>query len=65
MGAYSCLPSKDSLNYSYYLYSKDGFTYTHSIQYKMLLIRLHVYRSIKNKAYKLFDNSDADLSWLF
>ena len=24
-----------------------GFTYGHSIQYKMLLVRLHVYRSIK------------------
>ena len=31
----------------YYLYSKDGFTYSHSIQYKMLLVRLHVCRSIK------------------
>ena len=30
----------------HYLYSKDGFTYGHSIQYKMLLVRLHVYRSI-------------------
>ena len=40
-GACSCLPSKDSLNYS-----KDGFTYGHSISYKMLLVRLHVYRSI-------------------
>ena len=31
----------------HYLYSKDGFTYGHSIQYKMLLGHLHVYRSIK------------------
>ena len=31
----------------HYLYSKDGFTYGHSIQYKMLLVRLHVYRSVK------------------
>ena len=30
-----------------YLYSKDGFNYGHSIQYKMLLVCLHVYRSIK------------------
>ena len=44
-GAYCCLPSKDSL-IIHYLYSKDGFTYGHSIQYKMLLVRLHVYRSI-------------------
>ena len=35
-----------------------------SLQYKMLLVRLHVNRSIKLKAYKLFENSDADLSWL-
>ena len=38
-GAYCCLPSKDSL-IIHYLYSKDGFTYGQSIQYKMLLIRL-------------------------
>ena len=58
-GVYSCLPSKDSINY---LYSKDSFTY--SIQYKMLLVRLHVYRSIKLKAYKLFENSDENRSKL-
>ena len=45
-GAYCCLPSKDSL-IVHYLYSKDDFTYGQSIQYKMLLVRLHVYRSIK------------------
>ena len=44
-GAYCCLPSKDSL-IIHYLYSKDSFTYAQSIQYKMLLVRLHVYRSI-------------------
>ena len=44
VGAYSCFHSKDSLNY---LYSKDGFSCGHSIQYKMLLVRVHVYRSIK------------------
>ena len=60
-GAYSCLPSKNI----HYLYSKDGFTYGHSIQYKLLLVRLHVYKDLlKLKAYKLFENSDADLSWL-
>ena len=46
-GAYSCLPSRDSLNYSL-SYSKDGFTYGHSVQYKMLPVRLHVYRSIES-----------------
>ena len=30
----------------------------------MLLVRLHVYRSNKPKTYKIFENSDADLSWL-
>ena len=30
-----------------YLFSKDGFTYGNSIQYKMLFVRLHVYRSFK------------------
>ena len=40
-GAYSCLPSKDSLNYSLFLF-KDGFTYGPSIQYKMLLVRLYI-----------------------
>ena len=44
-GAYCCLPSKDSL-IIHYLYSKDGFTYGQYIHYKMLLLRLHVYRSI-------------------
>ena len=29
------------------LYWKDGFTFGHSIQHKMLLVRLRVYRSIK------------------
>ena len=43
--AYCYLPSKDSL-VIHYLYSKVGFTYGQSIQYKMLLVRLHVYRSI-------------------
>ena len=44
-GSYCCLPSKDSLIF-HYLYSKDGFTYGQSIQYKMFLVRLYVYRSI-------------------
>ena len=52
----------------HYLCSKDGFTYGHSIQYKMLLVRLHIdyirVDLLKLKAYKLFEISDADLSWL-
>ena len=48
----------------HYLYSKDGFTYGHSIQYKMLLF-IYIYVDLlKLKAYKLFENSDAELSWL-
>ena len=46
---YSCLPSNEYIvKISRYLYSMDGFTYGHSIQYKMLLVRLRVYRSIEN-----------------
>ena len=44
-GAYCCLPSKDSL-FIHCLYSQDGFTYWQCTQYKVLLVRLHVYRSI-------------------
>ena len=44
-GVYSCLPSKDSLNYSL----KDDFTYSQSIKYNVLLVCLHVYRSIKTR----------------
>ena len=44
-GAYCCLLSNDSL-IIHYLYSKDGFTYGQSIQYKMLLVHIHVYNSI-------------------
>ena len=43
----------------------DIFTYGHSIRYKMLLVRLHVYRSIKIKAYKLFENNEANLCTTF
>ena len=46
----------------------DGFTYGHSIQCKMLLVRLHIdyihVDLLKLKAYKLFEISDVDLSWL-
>ena len=31
----------------HYLFSKDGYTYGHSIQYKILLVCLHVHRSLK------------------
>ena len=50
----------------HYLYSKDGFTYGHSLQYRMLLDCLHIdyIDLLKLKAYTLFEISDADLSWL-
>ena len=64
-GGLFLLPSKDSYEIINYLFSKDGFTYSHSIQGKMLLVRLHVHINLlKLKAYKLFENGDADLSWL-
>ena len=44
-GAYCCLPSKDS-SIIHYISSKDSFTYGQCIQYEMLLVRLHVYRSV-------------------
>ena len=55
-------PQKNKMNY--YLYSKDGFNYCHSIQYKMLLFVYIYIDLLKLKACKLFENSDADLSWL-
>ena len=62
--AYSYLPSKDSL-IIHFLYSKHGFTYRQFIQYKIFLVRLHVHIDLlKLKTYKLFEDSDADLSWL-
>ena len=48
----------------HYLYSKDGFTYGHSIQYEYFLFVFMYIDLLKLKAYKLFENSDADLSWL-
>ena len=36
----------------HYLYSKDDFTYGHSVQYKMLLVRLHVYRPVNPLLYR-------------
>ena len=40
-------PQRIVVEIIHYLYSKDGFSYGHSIQYKMLLVRLHVHRSVK------------------
>ena len=48
----------------HYIYSKDCFTYGYPIQYKMLLFVYIYVDLLKLKAYKLFENSDADLSWL-
>ena len=49
----------------HYLYSKDGFTYDHSIQLQKCFLFVFMYIDLlKLKAYKLFENNDADLSWL-
>ena len=58
-GAYSCLPSKDSFNYSLSLF-KGWFLF--STKY-FLFVYMYI-DLLKLKAHKLFENSDADLSWL-
>ena len=66
-GAYSCLPSKDSLNCSLSLFK--GWFHLWSLMVILLSTKcfLAVYMYIdqlKLKAYKLFENSEADLSCL-
>ena len=62
--AYSCLPSKDSLNYSLSLY-KDGFTYGFILFSTKCFLFVYMYIDLlKLQAYKLFKNSEAHLSWL-
>ena len=63
--AYSCLPSKASLNYSLFLFK--GWFHLWSFYSVLNASRLFVFMNIdllKLKAYKLFENTDADLSWL-
>ena len=62
-GSYSCLPSKDSLNYSLSLF-KGWFHLQSFSSVQNVLVRLHVdyIDLLKLKAYKLFEISNADLS---
>ena len=46
-GGYSCLPSKDSLNYSLALFKEWFHLWSYCSVKKMLLVRLHVYTSIE------------------
>ena len=63
-GAYCCLPSKDSLNDSLSL-SKGLFHLWSLYSVQNAFVHLHIYRDLlKLKAYKLLENSDADLSQL-
>ena len=63
-GAYSCLPSKDSLNYSLSLFKGWFHLWPfYSVQNAFLFVYMYIDLS-KLKAFKLFENSDADLSWL-
>ena len=59
-GAYSCLPSKDSLNYSLSLFK--GWFHLRSFSSVQNTSFSFTYRKLK--AYKLFEISEADLSWL-
>ena len=65
-GAYSCLPSKDSLNNSLSLF-KGWFHLRsfYSVQNASCSFTYMYIDLLKHKAYKLFENSDSDLSWLF
>ena len=68
-GAYSCIPSKDSINYSLSLF-KGWFQRMISILIILfstkcfLFVYMYYIDLLKLKAYNFFENSDADLSWL-
>ena len=62
--AYSCLPSKDSLNYSLSLLEGWFHLWSFHSEKKCFLIVYMYIDLLKNKAYKLFKDSEADLSWL-
>ena len=63
-GAYSCLPSKDSLNYSLSLFKGCFYFRSFYLSTKCFLFVYMYIDLLKLKAYKLFENSDADLPWL-
>ena len=62
-GAYSCLPSKNSL-IIHYLYSKDGSVMVILFSTKCYLFVYMYIDLLKLKAYNIFENNDADLFWL-
>ena len=63
-GAYSCLPSKDSLNYSLALFKRWFHLWSFCSVKKCILFVYTYIDLLKLKANKLFENSDADLPWL-
>ena len=63
-GAYSCLHPKGSLNYSLSFFKGWFHLWSfYSRQDAFLFVYMYV-DLLKLKAYKLFENIDADLSWL-
>ena len=62
--AYSCLPSKDSLNYSFIFIQRMVSLMVILFSTKCFLFVYLYIDLLKLKACKLFENSDADLSWL-
>ena len=63
-GAYSCLPSNGSLNYSF-IFIQRMVSLTVILFSTQCFLFVYMYIDLfKVKADKLFENSDADLSWL-
>ena len=66
-GAYSCLPAKDSLNYSLSLFKERFSLMVILLSAECFLFVFMYIDLLKLKAYELFENtqnSDAELSWL-
>ena len=63
-GAYSCLPPEDSLNYSWSFFQRMVSLMVILFSTKCSLFVYIYIDLLKLKASKLFENSDADLSWL-
>ena len=62
-GAYSCLPVKDSLNYSLSLF-KGWFHLRSFCSIQNASCSFTYIDLLKLKVYEVFENSDADFSWL-
>ena len=63
-GACSCLPSKDSLSYSFIFIQRMVSLMVILFSTKCFLFVYMYIDLLKLEAYKLFKNSEADLSWL-